>query len=558
MFRPRGWRAAVLILLVLGLLLSAGYALIGGRVGLALLAVKFTLREYSAPHRVVNWQRGPDQSPANVAGRAPNIILIVVDDLGFNDLTLNGGFADGRVPTPNIDRLAQRGVHFATAYSGSPTCAPSRAALLTGRNPTRFGFEFTPTGKQFMRVVTQTRLPHASLHGPLYFAEREAGFPHVDDMGLPTDEVTIADVLTRAGYHTVHIGKWHLGDAPRFRAHRRGFNESLSLRYGASMFLPEDDPRVVNAPSSIDTTDKFLWAAGVWGVRYNDGEYFQPDRYLTDYFTDEAIKVIEANRHRPYFLFLAYNAPHTPLQALREDYDALSALGDHRQRVYGAMIRAVDRSVGRLLAALEANGTLENTLVIFTSDNGGPHTIDMPRINAPYRGWKASYFEGGVRVPMFLHWPAALAPRRFDHPVTHFDLFSTIVAAAGASAPAERALDGVDLLPFARGERSERPHQTLYWRTDRYLALRDGDWKLQVTQLPQAEWLFDLSVDPQERRNLASREPTRLAELKTKLAAYDAAQAQPLWPSLGAGYIPIDKTMGVPQEVGDEYVYFSN
>lgn len=558
MGRPRGWRAAALIVLALGLLLAAGYALIGGRVGLALLAVKFTLREQSAPHRPVNWQRGPDQAPANVAGRTPNIILIVVDDLGFNDLTLNGGFANGRVPTPNIDRLAQRGVHFATAYSGSPTCAPSRAALLTGRNPTRFGFEFTPTGKQFMRVVTQTRLPHASLHGPMYFAEREAGFPHVDDMGLPIDEVTIADVLTRAGYHTVHIGKWHLGDAPRFRANHRGFNESLSLRYGASMFLPEDDPRVVNAPSSIDTTDKFLWAAGVWGVRYNDGEYFQPDRYLTDYFTDEAVKVIAANRHRPYFLLLAYNAPHTPLQALREDYDALSALGDHRQRVYGAMIRAVDRGVGRLLAALEANGTLENTLVIFTSDNGGPHTIDMPRINAPYRGWKASYFEGGVRVPMFLHWPAALAPRRFDHPVIHFDIFSTIAAAAGASASTERALDGVDLLPFARGERSERPHQTLYWRTDRYLALRDGDWKLQVTQLPQAEWLFDLSADPLERLNLASREPTRLAELKAKLAAYDAVQAQPLWPSLGAGYIPIDKTMGMPQELGDEYVYFSN
>lgn len=555
----------VAILALVGVALGLTYVALGGRLGIALLVVKTTMREPAAETQEVSWQRGPLAATVQAASaRPPNVILIVVDDLGYNDLTLRGGFADGRVPTPNIDRLARRGVDFVTAYSGSPTCAPSRAALMTGRNPTRFGFEFTPTGKQFMKVVTQSRPAHATLHGPLYFADREAKVPHVDDMGLPSDEITIAEVLKQSGYHTVHIGKWHLGDAPRFRAHARGFVESLSLKYGASMYLPPDDPRVVNAPSEADTTDRFLWAAEVWGVRYNDGEYFRPDRYLTDYFTEQAVKVIEANRYRPYFMYLAYNAPHTPLQALREDYDALEGLGDHRTRVYGAMLRAVDRGIGRILETLEATGTLENTLVIFTSDNGGPHTVDLPQLNAPLRGWKATYFEGGIRVPMFLHWPSALEPGRFDQPVSHFDIFSTIAAAAGAPPPADRLLDGVDLLPFARAERralnslEARPHETLYWRTDRYLAMRDGDWKLQVTALPPKVWLYDLAADPWERVNLATREPERLALLKSKLAAYDRSQAAPLWPSLGAGYMPLDKTITMPQASDDEYVYFSN
>lgn len=541
---------------------AIAFEVIGGRVGVALWYVRHFRREDNAAFREVQWQRAPaarnestTQSP-----RKPNILLVVVDDLGYDDLTVLGrGIAAGRVPTPNIDSLAQKGVSFDVAYAGNATCAPSRAAIMTGRYATRFGFEFTPTPPLFMKLLATPGAQATPGAAPVYFADREQGQPAYEDMGLPTSEITIARLLQGAGYHTVHIGKWHLGDSPRFRSYAHGFDESLSLQHGASMYLPADDPRVVTAEAANNTVDKFILASEPWGVRFNDGEVFKPNRYLTDYLTDEAIRVIDANRERPFFLYLAYNAPHTPLQATREDYDALPFIEDPTLRVYAAMLRSLDRNVGRLLAALRERGLEQDTLVIFTSDNGAPHYAGIGARNQPFRGWKGTYFEGGIRVPLFLRWPAGLPQgSRAPGPAAHFDIFATAAAAAGITLPKDRIIDGVNLLPHAAGERTDRPHEALFWRTDGYLTLRQGDWKLQVTALPRKDRLYDLAADPFERQNLAATEPARLAAMKSAITGFDREQAAPIWRSLGAVAIPIDRALQDPPRAGEEFVYFSN
>ncbi len=552
MLKRTAW--ALLALLVLAAL--AFYA-VGGRAGVMLLYVQYVLHQNYPPAQEVSWQAGPAQSTAQ--RRPPNVVLIVADDLGINDITHDGGgIAGGKVPTPHIDSIAKEGVDFRSGYSGNATCAPSRAAMMTGRYATRFGFEFTPTPKQFMKTVTGMA-PADQLLKPVYHPERESELIPYADMGLPTSEITLAKLLQAAKYHTVHLGKWHLGDSPQFRSYNHGFNESLSHMHGASMFLPTKHPNVVNAMQDFDPIDQFLWAAEPWGVRFKDGEPFQPPKYMTDYLSDQAVKVVEANKNRPFFLYLAYNAPHTPLQATREDYDALSFISDHTMRVYAAMIRSLDRNIGRVLQSLKDQGLDDNTLVIFTSDNGGAHYIGLEGLNSPYRGWKATFFEGGIRVPFFMRWPGQI-PRgsNFTAPVSHFDIFATAAAAAGQKPPADRPIDGVNLLPFIKGQAPGRPHDVLFWRTDQYVTLRAGDWKLQVSQMPQKEWLFNLAQDPTEKVNLVNKEPARLAAMKAQLAEWGKSQQKPMWPSLGAGPIAIDHSLKQPTKATDEYIYYSN
>ena len=556
MIKRVAWALAALLVLAV----VAFYA-VGGRAGVMLLVVKYWLHKDYAPTQEVVWQAGP-AAPAGGASaprRAPNIVLIVADDLGINDITCyGGGIAGGKVPTPNIDSIAKQGVDFRNGYSGNATCAPSRAAIMTGRYATRFGFEFTPTPKQFMKAVTGMA-PADQWIKPVYHPEREADLIPYEDMGLPTSEITLARLLQGAGYHTVHLGKWHLGDSPQFRPYNHGFTESLSHLHGASMFLPTQHPGVVNAMQDFDPIDKFLWASEPWAVRFKDGEPFQPPKYMTDYLTDEAVKVVAANKNRPFLMYLAYNAPHTPLQATREDYDALSFIPDHTMRVYAAMIRSLDRNIGRVLQQLKDQGLDDNTLVIFTSDNGGAHYIGLEGINSPYRGWKATFFEGGIRVPFFMRWPGSIpAGASVTAPVSHFDIFATAAAAAGQKAPGDRIIDGVNLLPFINGEAPGRPHDVLFWRTDTYLTVRAGDWKLQVSDMPKKDWLFNLATDPTEKINLAGQEPERVAALKAQLLAWNKTQRKPMWPSLGAGPIAIDHSMKQPTTANDEYVYYGN
>ena len=507
-------------------------------------------------YQPVVWQPGPAAAPPGP--RPPNIVVIVADDLGYNDLTFGGGgVANGAVPTPNIDGIARAGVQYTRGYTGNATCAPSRAAIMTGRYPQRFGFEFTPAPKAFMRLIAYMRRDEA--RPPVYFADREADVPSMDQEGIPPSEITIAELLRDHGYHTLGFGKWHLGEAPAMRPNAQGFDEYLGFLSGASMYLDKDDPSSVNSVQDFDPIDQFLWANLAFAVRKDGGKRFKPDVYMTDYLAREAASAIAANKNRPFFLYLAFNAPHTPLQALRSDYEALSAIENHTLRVYAAMIRALDRGVGTVIDALRANGLEQNTLVLFTSDNGGADYIGLPDINKPYRGWKMTFFEGGVHTPFFAKWPARLAPgRRYDAPVAHVDIFATAAGAAGAPLPSDRTIDGVDIVKLARGEAKGRPHGAVYWRSGHYRTILADDWKLQVSERPKKTWLFDLKADPTERHDLSAQRPAKLRELSDILAEHEAQMVKPAWPALIEGPIAIDHPLNVAPSDSDEYVYWAN
>ena len=395
------------------------------------------------------------------------------------------------------------------------------------------------------------------MHRPIFHEERVADVPPLETLGLPPAEITIAEHLRGAGYHTLHIGKWHLGESPELRPEAQGFDESLGFMAGAGMFMPRNDREVVNAFLPFDPIDRFIWANLPYAVQYNGGQRFQPRGYLTDYFTDEAVAAIEANRNRPFFMYLAYNAPHTPLQAARADYDALSDVEDHTERVYGAMILALDRGVGRVMQTLREQGLDENTLVIFTSDNGGAWYVGLPNLNRPFRGWKATFFEGGIRTPFFARWPARLpAGGRIAGPAMHIDIFATAAAAAGA--PVTHEIDGVNLLPFLSGEVRTPPHDVLFWRSGPYRVVRAGDWKLQVSENPNRVWLFNLRDDPTELRDVSADHPERVAELRAMIEAQNAVMPAALWPALLEGPVRIDVPLNAPWTEDQEYIYWSN
>jgi arylsulfatase A-like enzyme len=534
------------------------------RIDLMLALVKFqSKREYVvAPNREVDWEQGPQQAQATPGERPPNIILILADDLGYNDIsTFGGGVAGGRVQTPHIDQLAAQGAVFEQAYAGNATCAPSRAMIMTGRYPTRTGFEFTPTPSGMGPMVGLVANSLDSGLPPGRFNEAGAAeAPPYGQQGLPGSELTIAEVLRDRGYHTAHIGKWHLGRAKGFAPNDQGFDESLLMASG--LYLPEDDPAVVNAKLDFDPIDQFLWARLDYAASFNNAvdERFEPGGYLTDYWTDESIKVIKANRNRPFFLYLAHWGTHTPLQATRDDYEAVGDIRPHRLRVYAAMVRALDRSVGRIMATLEAQGLAENTIVIFSSDNGGPGYIGLSDINAPFRGWKLTNFEGGLRVPIFMKWPSRIAPgTRIDTPVAHIDLMPTMTAAASAESPRGVEIDGRDLLPLATGEGMDSwSRDTLFWQSGYYRAVRHGDWKLQVSTNPQKAWLYNLAEDPTEQNNLAGSRTDKLNELKALLDAHEASARKPLYPFVAELPVAIDKTLAEYFESGDEYIYWPN
>ena len=547
---------------LLGIAVLLGGIVFVNREDIALGLVSFAMdqRMEVGPNRDITWQTGNDPEGRAPGVRPPNIILILADDLGWNDLTFNGGVAGGTVPTPNIDSIAQQGVSFSNGYAANATCAPSRAALMSGRYGTRFGFEFTPTPPGMMELAAMMPAQEGRLRSSISYPD--ASTIPFEEMGMPPSEITIAELLRDEGYHTVHIGKWHLGLANGMAAQHPGFQESLLMASG--LYLPEDHPDVVNAEQAFDPIDRFLWAAMRFAASFNtegenDFSRFVPDRYLTDYYTEQAVEVIEANRDRPFFLYLAHWAPHTPLQATRADYEALSHIELHRERVYAAMIRSLDRGVGEILQALKDNGLEENTLVMFTSDNGGAGYIGLPDVNKPFRGWKISMFEGGIHVPFFAKWPARIpAGTVVTDPVHHFDLYATAAAAGGADMPQDRKMDGVNLVPFATGETQGVPHRALFWRSGvSQSALVDG-WKLNVSDPPGRTWLFNMRTDPNELRDLSQERPDKLAQLQAALAAHNAEQASPAWPSRISIPVNIDKDLSQPDAPDDEYIYWSN
>ena len=502
------------------------------------------------------WPEGPlerlDQNDSR-----PNIILILADDMGYNDISLhNGGAADGTLETPHIDSLAKNGVWFNKGYAANATCAPSRASIMTGRYATRFGFEFTPVPDLGQLVVRWLAEEDDDNLRARIDNEIARNLPSFMDQGMPSDQITIAEILKTQGYYTAHIGKWHLGHSSGMSPLDQGFDDSLSL--AGAYYLPEDHPDVVNAKFET-SIDKMVWSGGQYAARFNDSNYFTPDKYVTDYYTDEAIKVIEKNKNRPFFLYLSHWAIHNPLQAIRSDVEQMSHMSGHNLKVYSGMIRALDRSVGEIIRTLKELNIYGRTLIFFTSDNGGANYIELEDINKPFRGWKISFFEGGIRVPFILSWPDQIDPGlKFDKPVHHFDIFSTIASAANVQIPMDRKIDGVDLMPYIKGEKIANPHQTLFWRSGNHQAVLHENWKYLISKKEGTKWLFDTDQDPLERNNLININPEKTSQIENLLAMFNSEQANPLYPSSTELPVLIDKYDGQVIEDADEYIYWSN
>ena len=508
----------------------------------------------------VNWSSGPNESNSEPSERPPNIILILADDMGFNDLSLyNGGAGDGSLMTPNIDALGLEGVVFDNGYAANAVCAPSRASIMTGRYSTRFGFEFTPFPK-IGTTIFQWMLDTAKEEPKLKtFIDTELASVMKDmlDKGMPSEQITIAEVLKNSGYYTAHIGKWHLGQKEGSHPLDQGFEDSLTMM--GALYLPEDHPQVVNSRNYNAPIDNMVWATGRFSASYNKSKQFEPDEYLTDYYTKNAVEVIEKNKNRPFFLYLGHWAIHNPLQSLKSDYDLHSDSGNHGLSVYSGMIEALDRSVGKIVKSLEDNGLTENTLIIFTSDNGGAGYIELPDINKPYRGWKLTHFEGGMHVPFMAKWPSEISKgTRYDKPIHHTDIFHTIAAAVGAKVPNDRKLDGVDLMPFVKGVNKSVPHETLFWREGHHQTVLHEGWKLIKSGRINKRWLFNLKEDPLEKINLVKENQSKVSELEVLLAKHNAEQAETLWPSVMESPQLIDKHGGQEYEEGDEYIYWPN
>ena len=506
----------------------------------------------------IEWENGPETR----TNFKPNIIVVLVDDLGFNQISsYGGGMSNGNFKTPNIDNLANDGVLCTNGYSSSPICSPSRASLLTGRFPTRFGYEFTPTTSSMMKAISLFSKKNEVADG-IYYDNREENIIDIEQMGLPQSEKTIAEMLKPEGYHNIHIGKWHLGHAKDFLPRKHGFDESLRIDQG-SLFLPEDDKNVINAKLEFDPIDKILWGNLPYGVNFNEGPRMNPDGHLTDYLTNEAVKAIEQNKNRPFFLYLAYWAVHSPLQAKKEDYEKLSFIENHDERVLASMVMTVDRGVGKIRDVLKKNNIDDNTIIIFTSDNGAPGYIGLPDLNKPYRGWKLTHFEGGVHVPFIVSYPNKIPKgTTYSGRVSSLDILSTVASVAGVDMNRndlkEIEFDGTNVLPYLIGEKEGEPERVLFNKSGNYSFIIKEGWKLQVDLVQNKKWLYNLNEDPTEQINLIKSDLKKLNELEKILNKKLSEQVKPIWPSLLDWPIFIDKTLDEKVNKNDEYIFWAN
>ena len=399
----------------------------------------------------------------------PNIIIILVDDAGYIDF----GFMGSRdLETPRIDQLADKGVIFSDAHVSASVCAPSRAGIMTGRYQQRFGFECNGTG---------------------------------GSLGLDPGESTIADVLKHSGYITIAIGKWHLGHSKEYSPNERGFDEFYGFLGGSRSYFPLENP-------------------GYNSVIRHNSDPVEFDGYLTDVFGDKAVEYIEQYKERPFFLYLSFNAVHTPMHAKDEHLEKYT---DHSRRELAAMTWSLDENVGKVVDKLEDEELLDNTVIFFLSDNGGSPYNQAS--NGPLKGWKGNKFEGGHRVSYFITWPAQMEGNsQYDGMVSSLDIFSTSVSAAGINDYSGKVLDGVDLLPYLKKEVKGDPHPTLFWRKDKMAAVRSGHNK--VIRLDDYGYsLYDLKNDPGESSNLLVNEPGIFSSLNTKLEEWEEELIDPLW-----------------------------
>ncbi len=449
--------------------------------------------------------------------RQPNIVVILADDLGYGELGCQG---NREIPTPHIDSIAAEGVRFTAGYVTGPNCSPSRAGLLTGRYGTRFGHEFNPIG--------------AKNEDPAF--------------GLPLGETTLADVLRDAGYVTGAVGKWHLGGTAKYDPHRRGFDSFFGFLHEGHYYVPQPWPDVTTMLRRRTLPGGGLGRRAFGDVVYSTHMgYYEPEydannpllrdgqpeaeaAYLTDAFTREAVAFIDRQRDKPFFLYLAYNAVHSPLQGANAYLKKFASIDDIHRRIFAAMLSNLDDGVGAILGKLRSAGLENDTLVFFLSDNGGP-TRELTSSNKPLRGEKGSVYEGGLRVPFVVRWPGRLPPgARYDLPVSSTDIFATAAAVAGAAPNNGRKLDGVNLMPYLSGESSGRPHETLYWRQGLNTAVRVGDWELLrhgrgSTNVP---WeLYDLVGDIGEEHNRIAAEPQRREALLRVWEKLDGEMVEP-------------------------------
>jgi len=413
-------------------------------------------------------------------GRPPNVVFILADDLGYADTAVYGSKT---IPTPHIDALAAGGVRFSDAYVTAASCSPSRAGLMTGQYQQRFGFEFNTSG---------------------------GAITHRTSRGLDPAAVTLADVFQRAGYATGMFGKWHLGTRAYFHPQERGFDEFFGFLAGAHSFFPVKNERIFST------------------IMRGKAPLTEPE-YLTDALARETVHFIHAHRQEPFFVYVPFNAVHTPLEATDEYLHRFPNEANARQRAYNAMTSALDDAVGNIVKALEDAGVDDNTLVFFLNDNGGPIYTQV-QSNKPLRLGKLFLFEGGIRVPMIINWPGVLEPGAvYQEPVSSLDVFPTACAAAGIGLPPDLNLDGVDLLPYLQGENADAPHDALFWSNGPNRAVRLANWKLIIAG--DHKFLFDLAGDVGESKNLAEQEPETVKRLEQALRQWQRQMKPPAWPS---------------------------
>lgn len=419
-------------------------------------------------------------APVAAFSAQPNLVIFYADDLGWGELGCQG---NSQIPTPHIDAIARDGVRFTNGYVAATYCSPSRAGLMTGRYPTRFGHEFNS-------VANRT--------------------------GLRLDQVTLAERLRALGYATACIGKWHLGGGMEYRPTRRGFDEFFGTLANTPFFHPTNfvDSRISDDVRPVA----------------------DPAFYTTDAYAERAVDWLERSKGRPWFLYLPFNAQHAPLQAPKKYLDRFPGITDEKRRIFAAMMSAMDDAVGRVMGKVRALGQEENTIVFYIADNGGP-TQSTTSGNGPLRGFKMTTFEGGPRVPFLAQWKGRWpAGKVYDLPVMNLDVLPTAVTAAGGKPAAAWMLDGVDLTPFVTGANPGRPHQTLYWRYGPQWAVRHGDLKLVVSKGGSGKpELYDLSKDIGESKDLAAVQPAKVRELQALWDKWSAEQAEPSAPDTPAG-----------------------
>ncbi|MDG1731253.1 MAG: sulfatase-like hydrolase/transferase [Algibacter sp.] len=404
-----------------------------------------------------------------IKSKPPNLIVIMTDDMGWADVGFNGC---KDIPTPNIDQIAKEGVRFEDGYVTFPVCGPSRAGFLTGRYQDRFGFTTNPSINPSNAIS-----------------------------GLPVQEETMAQVLRKANYKNAIIGKWHMGTNAVFHPLERGFDYFYGFLSGGHNYLPER----LNIKDLSEVKRKWQWYST---KIIENRKPVEIDDYLTDELSNAAVQFInkKANQEEPFMVYLAYNAPHAPLQATEKYLSRFPDIKDKKRKTYAAMVSAVDDGVGNILRTLKKNGIDENTIVVFLSDNGGPEQKNASD-NGLLKGGKSDLFEGGIRVPFAMRWKGVIPENQtYTHPVSSLDIMATIVAQNDIKINKDRPLDGVNLIPFLTGKNKSKPHDMLFWRKweQNAMAIRQGNYKLvsNTQQQKNKPKLFDISKDISEKTNI--------------------------------------------------------